>query len=90
MKNHIAPAEWPPGISGEASDYSSASMIIQGASALCVRKQNIRVVVIISRKERREHRGRMTNEYTIQPLISTNLCVLLSRGASDPSSDSVI
>ena len=32
----------------------------------------------------------MTNEYTIQLLISAYLCVLLSRGASDPSQASVI
>ena len=37
-----------------------------------------------------ERRARMANEYTIQPLISANLCALPSRVASDPSSDSVI
>ena len=37
-----------------------------------------------------ERRGRMGNKYTIQPLVSDNLCVLTSRVASDPSSDSVI
>ena len=31
----------------------------------------------------------MTNEYSIQLLFSANLCVLLSREACDPSSDSV-
>ena len=36
-----------------------------------------------------ERRGRMANEYTIQPLVSANLCALLSCVASDPSSDSV-
>ena len=37
-----------------------------------------------------ERRDRMTNEYTIQLLISAYLCALLSRRASDLSSDSVI
>ena len=36
-----------------------------------------------------ERRDWMTNEYTIQLLISAYLCVLMSRGASDHSSDSV-
>ena len=37
-----------------------------------------------------ERRGRMANEYSKQLLVFANLCALLSRVASDPSSDSVI
>ena len=36
-----------------------------------------------------ERKGGMANEHSIQLLIYANLCVLLSRGASDHSSDSV-
>ena len=36
-----------------------------------------------------ERKGRMANEYTIQPLVSAYLCDLLSCVASDLSSDSV-
>ena len=37
-----------------------------------------------------ESRGGMANEYSKQLLVFANLCELLSRVASDPSSDSVI
>ena len=37
-----------------------------------------------------ERRGGMANEYSKQLLVFDNLCALLSRVASDPSSDSVI
>ena len=37
-----------------------------------------------------ERRGGMANEYSKQLLVFANLCALLSRVASDPSSDSVI
>ena len=84
------------------------------ALILCVRKQNIRVVVIyLTQRAQRarslyfpaihavagdvasftttgERRGRVTNENTIQVLLSASLCALLSRVASDPSNDSVI
>ena len=36
-----------------------------------------------------ERRGGMANEYSKQLLVFANLCALLSRVASDPSSDSV-
>ena len=41
--------------------------------------------VVASFTTTRERRGRVTNEYSKQLLVSASLCALLSRGASDPS-----
>ena len=81
---------------------------------LCVRKQNICVVIIyLTQRAQRtrsfnlpavhavagvvasftttgERRGRVTNEYSKQLLITASLCALLSCVASDPSNASVV